>query len=102
MNEFMTIPNHVNFRAKKLFGEVGQIIDGSIAYIDVNGGGPVERHTHAHDHLFIVVEGEVKMLLGDQEVIVKQNESYLVKGNIPHTVWNNAQGKAVMIGISVK
>lgn len=102
MDEFMAIPNHINFRAKKLFGEVGQIIDGSIAYIDVNGGGPVERHTHVHNHLFIVVEGEVKMLLGDQEVIVKQNESYFVKGDIPHAVWNNAQGKTVMIGISVK
>ena len=31
MNDFMTPPKHVNFRAKKLFGEVGRIVDGSIA-----------------------------------------------------------------------
>ena len=39
---FMTPPNHVNFEAKKLFGEVGQIIDGSIAYINLKGGGPLD------------------------------------------------------------
>lgn len=34
---FITPPNHVNFEAKKLFGAVGQIIDGSIAYITLQG-----------------------------------------------------------------
>ena len=46
MQDFMTPPKYVNFRAKKLFGEMGRIIDGSIAYIDLNGGGPTELHTH--------------------------------------------------------
>ena len=40
MSDFMTPPKHVKFRAKKLFGEMGCIIDGSVAYIDLNGGGP--------------------------------------------------------------
>ena len=48
MNEFITPPNHVNFKAKRLFGEMGQIIDGSAAYVDLNGGGPIQRHTHEH------------------------------------------------------
>ena len=45
MSDFMTHPKHVNFRAKKLFGEMGRIVDGSIAYINLNGGGPTELHT---------------------------------------------------------
>ena len=32
---FMTPPEHVNFEAKKLFGSMGRIIDGSIAYISM-------------------------------------------------------------------
>jgi len=36
MQDFMTPPKHVNFRARKLFGEMGRIVDGSIAYIDLN------------------------------------------------------------------
>ena len=53
----MTPPKHVNFHAKKLFGEMGRFVDGSVAYIELNGGGPTELHTHEHNHLFIVTEG---------------------------------------------
>lgn len=102
MNEFITPPNHINFLAKKLFQNVGEIIDGSIAYLEKQGGGPLKNHTHEHNHLFIVTEGEAKIILNNEVVLVKKNESYLVKGNIPHSVWNNIDGNTVMIGISTK
>lgn len=102
MDNFITPPAHVNFKAKKLFGDMGHIIDGSIAYIDLNGGGPEELHTHEHNHLFIVTKGEAKIRLGDKEVIVGKDEAFLVEGKIPHSVWNNIQDETVMIGISVK
>ena len=101
-NGFTTPPNHVDFLAKKLFDSVGEIIDGSVAYLGKNGGGPTEKHTHPHNHLFIVTKGEAKILLGDEEIIVKKDESFLVKGVIPHSVWNNIDDETVMIGISVK
>ena len=101
MSEFMTPPQHVRFRAKKLFGEMGHIVDGAVAYIDVHGGGPTEPHTHEHDHLFIVTEGEARIRLGEREVIVGKDESFLVEGRIPHSVWNNADGVTKMIGITV-
>lgn len=99
---FMTPPKHINFEAKKLFGSAGEIIDGAIAYMHLNGGGPVEPHTHEHNHLFIVVKGEARIKLDDKEVIVKENESYLVQGMIPHSVWNNTDADTIMVGISVK
>ena len=101
MNEFMTPPNHVDFKAKKLFGESGRIVDGAIAYILPGGGGPVEKHTHDHNHLFIVTQGEARIMLDKEEVIVKKNESFLVNGKIPHSVWNNSEEETVMIGITV-
>ena len=78
------------------------MLDGSIAYLDKEGGGPVEMHTHDHNHLFIVVEGEAKIILGDNEVILSKNEFYLVKGKIPHSVWNNREEVTMMVGISTK
>jgi mannose-6-phosphate isomerase-like protein (cupin superfamily) len=102
MNEFMTPPNHVHFLAKKLFGEAGEIMDGSIAYLEPHGGGPLKQHTHEHNHLFIVVKGEAKILYDKEEVIVKKDESFLVQGTKPHAVWNNMEGETVMIGISLK
>ena len=102
MREFTTPPGHVSFLAKKLFGEMGEILDGAIAYLEEGGGGPAERHTHGHDHLFIVTQGEAKIMLGEEAVILKENESFLVEGAVPHSVWNNRRGTTVMVGISVK
>ena len=99
---FSTPPKHVNFEAKKLFENFGQIVDGSIAYIGMNGGGPTEQHTHAHDHLFVVVKGEARIQLGDENVVVRKDEAFLVKGTIPHSVWNNQDDETVMLGINVK
>ena len=89
MDNFVTPPKHINFKAKKLFGETGKIIEGSIAYIYLNGGGPTKPHTHEHNHLFIVTKGEAIIKLADKEVIVKKDEAFLVEGKIPHSVWNN-------------
>lgn len=103
MGEFITPPDHVNFKAKKLFGELGRITDGAIAYIQPNGGGPVTPHIHKHSHLFIVLQGEAKIILDNKEIVVKENESFVVDGQIPHSVWNNSSYKqAVMLGISVE
>ncbi|MBQ7589792.1 MAG: cupin domain-containing protein [Verrucomicrobia bacterium] len=101
MSGFITPPGHVDFRAKKLFGEMGRVMDGAVVYMDVNGGGPTEPHTHEHDHLFIVTEGEACIRLGEREVIVGKDESFLVEGRIPHSVWNNSDGVTKMIGITV-
>ncbi len=101
-NGFITPPDHINFEAKKLFDSVGEIIDGSVAYLSLNGGGPVEKHTHPHSHLFIVTRGEAKVLLDDEEIVIKKDEAFLVNGEIPHSVWNNIDEETVMIGISVK
>lgn len=100
--EFITPPNHINFKAKKLFGNIGEIIDGSIAYINLKGGGPLQQHTHEHKHLFIVVKGEAIVKLKDKTIVIHQNESYLVEGKIPHSVWSNQDDETIMIGISVR
>ena len=89
-------------KQKSCFGPVGEIIDGSIAYISLNDGGPHKKHTHEHDHLFIVTKGEAKILLNEEEIVVKKDESFLVNGKMPHSVWNNINDETVMIGISVK
>lgn len=99
---FVTPPNHVNFLAKKLFDNSGEIINGSVAYLEPSGGGPLELHTHEYDHLFIVVKGEAKVQFENHIQVIPENESYLVKGTMPHSVWNNIEETTTMIGITIK
>lgn len=98
---FITPPNHVKFLAKPLFGKSGEIQNGAIAYLQPGGGGPLTQHTHPHNHLFVVTKGEAKVLLGEEEVIIHENESFLVEGKTPHSVWNNCDDVTVMLGITV-
>lgn len=102
MEEFFIPLNHIAFKAKKLFGETGKINDVSIAYLEKDGGGPATMHTHSHDHLFIVTQGEAELLLGDAKRVVRKDEAFLVKGGIAHAVWNRSDGPTVMIGITVR
>lgn len=100
--DFKTPPGHVGFRARRLFDAAGTIVDGAIAYLEPGGGGPVQPHTHDTDHLFIVVSGEAKVLLDGKEAVIPENGSLLVRGCVPHSVWNNADRETVMVGITVR
>lgn len=103
MKDFITPLNHVNFLAKKIFDDKSQkIIDISIAHLQQDGGGPIEMHTHTHNHLFIVVKGEAKLLIEDSIVILSENESYLLKGTLSHSVWNNINDETIIIGITTE
>ena len=62
---------------------------------------PTELHTHEHNHLFIVIEGEARIQLGDETVIIHKDEAFLVEGRIPHSCWNNTDSVTKMIGITV-
>ena len=102
MQEFITPPNHKGFSAKKLFDENGKIKWGAIAYIEKGGGGPKGNHVHSDNHIFIVVDGEAKVILGDKEIIVQKNESLFVEAMTPHSIWNNANQTTTVIKISTE
>lgn len=102
MKDFITPPNHEKFMAKKLFNEKGKIKWGAIAYIEKNGGGPEGNHTHSDNHIFIVTQGEARVIMGDKSIIVRKDESCFVDGMIPHSIWNNIDDTTVVIKISVE
>lgn len=101
MEGFITPEGHKDFLAKKLFDRMGSIQWGALAYIEPNGGGPQGNHTHPEDHIFIVAEGRVEILLGDQARTVEKDGMLYVQGSIPHSIWNREKQTAKVIKISV-
>ena len=67
MDGFRPPAGHTGFLAKQLFAgdgsehSFGEIIGGTIAYLEPGGGGPTQMHTHPHNHLFIVVSGRARV-----------------------------------------
>ena len=101
-NTFITPEGHKGFLAKKLFNEMGKIQWGALAYIEKNGGGPEGNHTHSDNHIFIVVDGEIEIILENTSHIVKKDEMFFVDGMIPHSIWNHGEDTAKVIKISVE
>lgn len=102
MEGFITPEGHKDFLAKKLFDRMGSIQWGALAYIEPNGGGPQGNHTHPEDHIFIVVEGQVEVMLGEQGRAVGKDEMFYVHGRTPHSIWNRSGKTAKVIKISVR
>lgn len=102
MREGLITPEgHQGFLAKKLFEGLGCIQWGALAYIEQGGGGPAGEHTHPEDHIFIVVEGQVEVVLGGRRHTVKTDEVFYVDGTTPHSIWNREEQTAKVIKISV-
>jgi mannose-6-phosphate isomerase-like protein (cupin superfamily) len=99
--DFITPPEHIRFRAKKFYSGEGKVLDCAVAHMEKDGGGPLSLHTHNHDHLFFVVAGEAKVCFADSALIIRKNESCLVEGRKPHSVWNNLDTETVIIGMSI-
>lgn len=101
-NAFITPEGHKGFLAKKLFDGMGKIQWGAIAYIEKGGGGPENNHTHSDNHIFIIVDGEVRIVSGGREIIAGKDQAVFVDRMMPHSIWNNGAKTAVVIKISTE
>ncbi|MEF2230075.1 MAG: cupin domain-containing protein [Pseudodesulfovibrio sp.] len=99
---FTVPPGHVGFAALRLAGRIdARIADCAIARIEPGGGGPMPEHTHAHDHLFVVLAGSVEIRMDGTTTTLPVHQSMLVPGDALHSVWNTAQIPATVLGISL-
>ena len=93
-------PGHRGFRAQALLlTRSGNSLDCFLADIDPGGGGPDPAHTHEHGHVFIVLEGDVTVRRGDEEIRLKPVEALEVDGRQVHAMWNRGATAARVIGI---
>jgi quercetin dioxygenase-like cupin family protein len=46
----------------------------------------VERHSHPHEHVGIVIEGKARFLIGDEEKVLGPGDLFRIPGNVPHKV----------------
>jgi mannose-6-phosphate isomerase-like protein (cupin superfamily) len=98
----ITPKDHIHFKALKLSAEIDhEIMDCAIAFIEPSGGGPLPSHSHAHDHLFTVISGEVEIRLEDDIIPLKSGMSFRVPGHKLHSVWNVSQSLAKVLGVSL-
>ncbi|MBN1848044.1 MAG: cupin domain-containing protein [Deltaproteobacteria bacterium] len=60
-----------------------------MAVIDLNDGpteAPDPPHSHPHEQITYVAEGEIYFILGEQKHHLKAGDLFTVAGNVPHSV----------------
>lgn len=102
MKNWITPENHFLCKSVSLSGQVdGKILDAFLLYIEPGGGGPKPVSIHEYDHLFTVIEGKVEVFIGDELLHLGEGESVRIPGMVSHSIWNNADSIAKIIGLSL-
>jgi quercetin dioxygenase-like cupin family protein len=60
-------------------------------------GAEIPEHSHPHEQLGYVIQGELTLILNGEEVGVKAGESFMLEGDEPHAAAN--RGDEPMIAI---
>ena len=57
-----------------------------LSYVEIEPGAVVEAHSHPHEQVGMVVEGEARFLVGDEERVLKPGDMYRIPGGVTHRV----------------
>lgn len=69
-----------------------------MVFITLEEGSVVPLHTHPHEQMGMVLEGEFELAIAGEKRVVKQGDAYLVPSNVEHTAVAS-RGKALALDI---
>lgn len=56
----------------------------TLAYWDVDPGAELPEHSHPHEQVANVLEGEFELTVGDETRVLKPGEVAVIPSNVPH------------------
>jgi quercetin dioxygenase-like cupin family protein len=65
-------------------------------FLDFEPQGIVPLHDHPHEQLGLVLSGELLMVCGGVEHVLRENSVYAIPGGIPHSGYAGADGCQVL------
>ncbi|MFM1794773.1 MAG: hypothetical protein RL642_1158 [Bacteroidota bacterium] len=75
-------------KKKKLIeGIIGQYVHGSsttFGLVHIDEGSHLPLHHHPHEQVTFMLEGKLKMQIGDEEVILESGHVKVIPSNTPH------------------
>ena len=54
-------------------------------YVRLAPDAEVRRHTHDHEQLGLVLEGEMHMHIGDEQRTLRPGDTFVIPGGVPHS-----------------
>lgn len=82
-----------NVQARRIQGD--QL---TVAVVELSPNAVVPEHQHPHEQNGMVLQGEARWRIGDEERLLTAGGTWQVKGNVPHAVVAGPEG-AVLIDV---
>jgi quercetin dioxygenase-like cupin family protein len=61
----------------------------TFAYWTIDAGAAMPNHSHPHEQVYNITEGEFELTVGDETKLMKPGQVAVIPGNVPHS------GKAI-------
>ena len=102
VREEVVTTGHTGFAARALLcKEEGSPADCSLAVIEPGGGGATPSHTHPHDHIFFIVEGNARIQIGEKFYSLAENQALHVPGSSLHSIWNSGEEELRILSMNI-
>jgi mannose-6-phosphate isomerase-like protein (cupin superfamily) len=72
-----------------------------VIFVDAPPGGGPGLHKHPYEEVFITLEGQARVVVGDDEVEAGAGDVVIVPPDTPHAFTNTGQGQLRQIDIHV-
>jgi quercetin dioxygenase-like cupin family protein len=83
-------PNADQYGRHTIFGNIPIVTFAGeklqLSYVEIPPGGVVEWHSHPHEQMGMVISGEVRFQIGDEERVLKGGDMYCAPGGVRHRV----------------
>lgn len=56
-----------------------------VSYVEFVTGAVVPLHSHPHEQIGVVLEGEVEMEIGGERRLLHPGDAYVIPGGVPHS-----------------
>jgi quercetin dioxygenase-like cupin family protein len=59
----------------------------TIAYVDVEAGAELPEHSHFHEQVSNMLEGEFEFMLDGKKMLLRPGDCLVIPSNVPHSGW---------------
>jgi quercetin dioxygenase-like cupin family protein len=69
-------------------GLFGRFVHGktmTLSYVDIKKGSPLPEHSHPHEQITFILEGELEMIIGGEKMVLTPGCVHVIPGGVPHS-----------------
>ncbi|HLI93321.1 MAG TPA: cupin domain-containing protein [Puia sp.] len=79
-------------------GFFGKLVHGeksTLAIWEIKKGSRLVEHSHHHEQITFVLEGELEMIIGGEKYLMKAGATHAIPSNVPHSAFAHTDVKVI-------